>query len=345
MHFLALLVWAHDKWRRRSFWNKLRRPDFGFRVVEGGGCIWRFEQTPLMDEVGFLSGPVVDIVRIVGMPFARFRAAIPEDLIAGSLAQSLGRHVGLCHENFERVLPKNKALIEVAYGWMPEDEFLRQRSLAASADEEAARDGSSVGLGGGMGQRVRSRMQSTLDPLDEEGPTPMPASPPLGAGSPTSIGTTTFSGASSDQSRSAPVSPRGAEEEVSSPSPVQQQRGASDTPSVIFSESPGGEGSTFSPATTYRPGARMSPGGSVYPPGTVNVRLTPGRESELGTHMLSGYGDAEYYNGDDMTPEELQETLLCAQHHCCCHFPFSPALSPAGRATDHDRLLSIALCD
>ena len=54
-------------------------------------------QEPLADGhiVGAVRGSCVEMCALLGLPFVRFRAAVPEEWFIGSMAQAIGRHVGL----------------------------------------------------------------------------------------------------------------------------------------------------------------------------------------------------------------------------------------------------------
>ena len=56
---------------------------------------WTFRQNPLTRAVERPSGSAIEIATILGFPYIRLRAALPEELFAGSVAQSLGRRDGM----------------------------------------------------------------------------------------------------------------------------------------------------------------------------------------------------------------------------------------------------------
>jgi hypothetical protein len=57
--------------------------------------IWRFHLEPPQDDVDSLSGSGVLLAARMGLPFARLRAAIPDELMSTTLANALGRKRGL----------------------------------------------------------------------------------------------------------------------------------------------------------------------------------------------------------------------------------------------------------
>lgn len=75
MHIGALGAYFMDARVWRSHWAAICTAHFGFEEHPSGALTWRFEQRPVEDDVGHLQGPVVDLLRIVGMPFSRCAAA------------------------------------------------------------------------------------------------------------------------------------------------------------------------------------------------------------------------------------------------------------------------------
>ena len=57
--------------------------------------IWRFHLDPLNNNLDSLSGSGVVLAARIGLPFARLRASIPDELMVTSLAHALGRKRGL----------------------------------------------------------------------------------------------------------------------------------------------------------------------------------------------------------------------------------------------------------
>lgn len=71
-----------------------KKPEFGFSD-RGGVWTWNLQQEPLEDEVGTVMGSAVELCRALGLPFVRFRAAVPEEWFGGAIAQAVGRKAGL----------------------------------------------------------------------------------------------------------------------------------------------------------------------------------------------------------------------------------------------------------
>lgn len=75
---------------RQAALANLKKRDFGFRSF-GGAWTWSLSQSGLGDAVDRAGGTAVNVAGIIGIPFVRLRAAIPEELMPGSMALALGR--------------------------------------------------------------------------------------------------------------------------------------------------------------------------------------------------------------------------------------------------------------
>lgn len=94
MAALASAFFAADEREKRRIVSRLKSTRFGFQSLDGA-WLWCWPQTPVEDTVGALGGPAVDVMRIVGLPFVRFRYAVPEELYYGEVSHALGRRVGI----------------------------------------------------------------------------------------------------------------------------------------------------------------------------------------------------------------------------------------------------------
>ena len=109
MNVGALIGLHEDLKERRELLVHITRPESGFTERQGGVWTWTFQQNALKRAVERPSGSAIEIATILGFPFIRLRAALPEELFAGSVAQSLGRKDGMSpagllaarEENFE----------------------------------------------------------------------------------------------------------------------------------------------------------------------------------------------------------------------------------------------------
>ena len=120
MHIGAVVAFTEDAGERRRLLSKLQLPDAGFKVTETGAwcanrpalarlrlqhvysltpelaCrIWRFHLKPPEQNLDAPSGSGVVLAARMGLPFARLRASIPDELIATTLANAMGRKRGL----------------------------------------------------------------------------------------------------------------------------------------------------------------------------------------------------------------------------------------------------------
>jgi hypothetical protein len=91
----AAIVFYQDMAERRKLLGLVRAPEMGFAVRGDGVWTWKFEQNELRKAVEAPSGSAVLIAGVMGFPYIRLRAALPDELFAGSVAQSLGRRDGL----------------------------------------------------------------------------------------------------------------------------------------------------------------------------------------------------------------------------------------------------------
>lgn len=95
MHVGAALGYLRDKADRCSAIESLQAPgQCGFAEREGAWT-WFLVQDPLEDDVFKVGGSFVNASGVIGLPFARLRMAIPEDLIPGNTQHVVGRRLGL----------------------------------------------------------------------------------------------------------------------------------------------------------------------------------------------------------------------------------------------------------
>lgn len=100
MHLAALAaLWFDIGDRRRMLAAAHNAQGCGFLEVpcpDGGSAwVWWLEQHMLDGDLGKVHGSLVGAAALAGLPLARLRAALPEELIPGSLAASTGRRHGL----------------------------------------------------------------------------------------------------------------------------------------------------------------------------------------------------------------------------------------------------------
>ena len=91
----ALIASIMDLGEKRKTLAALQSPECGFQALPGGMWTWTCEQEPLTEAVQAPRGSAVALSAVLGLPFVRLRAALPEDFFAGTVGQALGRRVGL----------------------------------------------------------------------------------------------------------------------------------------------------------------------------------------------------------------------------------------------------------
>ena len=89
----ALLGYTLDARMRADVVERLKTPEAGFTYTPGDPhCwLWRLQLDTLQDDLDAPRGTAVVLSEIMGLPFARLRAALPDELLTSSLAAALGR--------------------------------------------------------------------------------------------------------------------------------------------------------------------------------------------------------------------------------------------------------------
>ena len=91
----AVVGFALDMLQRRATLARFLTDEAGFVAHPDGAWTWVFRQQPCTLAVEAPAGSAVRIAWLVGIPFIRLRAALPEELLSGTVAQALGRKAGL----------------------------------------------------------------------------------------------------------------------------------------------------------------------------------------------------------------------------------------------------------
>ena len=113
MNVGALFGFYEDMKERRELLEHITRPECGFAERPDGAWTWTFRQNLLQRAVERPSGSAVEIAAVLGFPFIRLRAALPEELFAGSVAQSLGRKDGMSATGLLAARDENLAVMQV----------------------------------------------------------------------------------------------------------------------------------------------------------------------------------------------------------------------------------------
>ena len=108
---------ALDAGARRRALKRLTAPDggCGFRVARDGVThLWRFHLDPLPSEIAAPSGAAVQIASVIGMPFARLRAAMPDEFFTTPFCAALGRRHGFSAEGMNAAAELHRELLDAA---------------------------------------------------------------------------------------------------------------------------------------------------------------------------------------------------------------------------------------
>jgi hypothetical protein len=116
MHAGAALGYVLDARGRAEQRAALTSPRFGFEELPGGVWTWALYQRPVTGAFGAVSGPVVELAAVIGVPYARLRCAIPEELLAGDMAHMVGRSAGLSVSASEASKDAHNALMKELHG-------------------------------------------------------------------------------------------------------------------------------------------------------------------------------------------------------------------------------------
>jgi hypothetical protein len=129
----AALGFYLDARERRTFLARLMTPEVGFHVVDGdaAGWLWRFGLEAMTDELSPPCGPAVQLCALLGVPCARLRAALPDELLRGwDMGTVLGRRHAFSKGGIDSALAMQKRLV-------PRLSFsTRGGNKAATASEE-----------------------------------------------------------------------------------------------------------------------------------------------------------------------------------------------------------------
>ena len=83
MNVGAALGFVLDARERRFVLAKLQTAELGFRITPEGAWLWRFSVEPLQSERDAPTGTAVALAELLGVPYSRLRAALPDEHRAG----------------------------------------------------------------------------------------------------------------------------------------------------------------------------------------------------------------------------------------------------------------------
>ena len=116
-----------DRRERQSYLDRLRQPQMGYREAEGGAWLWSFSMDPMRDIIHAPTGPAVEICGLLGIPFARLRFALPDEMLSWDLSTALGRTHGMSRSGWETAAADLKEKLPSFFG-----SFRRSRSVRMS---------------------------------------------------------------------------------------------------------------------------------------------------------------------------------------------------------------------
>ena len=113
----AAVAAALDAAQRRRVVARLTAPNggCGYRLAKDGVTrLWRFHLDPLPSEIAAPTGTAVQLASIIGLPFARLRAALPDEFFTSPLCAALGRRHGFSAEGMNAALELHRELLQNA---------------------------------------------------------------------------------------------------------------------------------------------------------------------------------------------------------------------------------------
>ena len=139
----ALLGYLLDAREARRTLARLQQPDTGHRVAADGTWLWRFTLSPLADELDVPTGSAVVLTSVLGLPFARLRLALPDELLTCDVAAALGRKHAFSLRGMEAAADKHAELAQ-HMGLLPRAKSTR-RAVRPSETIPAGADDAEVG--------------------------------------------------------------------------------------------------------------------------------------------------------------------------------------------------------
>ena len=128
-----------DRRERQSYLEKLRQPHMGYRVAEGGAWLWSFSVDPLQDVIDAPSGPAVEICELLGIPFARLRFALPDEMLSWDMPVALGRMYGMSRSGWETAAADLKEKLPSFFGSFRRSRSARMSQMDPAVAEEMER--------------------------------------------------------------------------------------------------------------------------------------------------------------------------------------------------------------
>jgi hypothetical protein len=154
MNVGAFYGWWLDRRQMRNFVTALCKPECGYRVVAADASksdahgtndawLWRFQMLPLQGKIDSPAGPAVELSVLFGLPAARLRAAIPDDLLSWTMATAVGRQDSFSADSFNAVAKAQRAKQGSCMPKAMRESLARRRKSAGSkmqTDVDAGED-------------------------------------------------------------------------------------------------------------------------------------------------------------------------------------------------------------
>ena len=162
MQLGAVVGYFLDAGERRTTLATLQQPHMGFEELPFDVWTWRCVQDPLERAVAPPSGSAMHLATVLGLPFVRLRAAVPECAFAGSVGQALGRQAGLSVHGLQDAREENfAALSELLQSFSC---FARRKRIPAfdeggAADAKGLASARSSVLSNGMSPMARALLR------------------------------------------------------------------------------------------------------------------------------------------------------------------------------------------
>jgi hypothetical protein len=127
MNLGALYGWILDHRSHRAFLARLQAPEVGFRVVggkveaersiwrlgagdDGATWLWRFQLRQLRDDIAPPAGPALALCVLMGLPVARLRACLPDEMLSWGMGEAVGRKHAFSSDGFASTFEAARAL-------------------------------------------------------------------------------------------------------------------------------------------------------------------------------------------------------------------------------------------
>ena len=108
MNVGAAVGFGLDAHERRKVLAQLQTPELGFRVTPEGTWVWRFSVDPLEGQQGAPTGTAVALAELLGVPYSRLRAALPDELVGFGMGDVMGRRQVLSRSAMEAALTEQR---------------------------------------------------------------------------------------------------------------------------------------------------------------------------------------------------------------------------------------------